>query len=239
MSCDAPASPVSETKTGLSEAGPAIDVRQVSKVFNVYHQPIDRLKQALFRGRRTFYTSFAALNDVTFTVPLHQTVGIIGENGSGKSTLLQIISGLLIPSAGSVAVDGRVSALLELGAGFNPAFTGRENVYMNAAILGLSREEVDERYDQIVRFSGLEEFMERNSAASRPDMAKPTQATARTSSSPQGNCPQTLVRTPALDHASPEISRSSFFGVTRETCAASSQRLIPVSVAEDRFSVSR
>jgi lipopolysaccharide transport system ATP-binding protein len=161
MSCDAPASPVSETKTGLSEAGPAIDVRQVSKVFNVYHQPIDRLKQALFRGRRTFYTSFAALNDVTFTVPLHQTIGIIGENGSGKSTLLQIISGLLMPSAGSVAVDGRVSALLELGAGFNPAFTGRENVYMNAAILGLSREEVDERYDEIVRFSGLEEFMER------------------------------------------------------------------------------
>jgi ABC-type polysaccharide/polyol phosphate transport system ATPase subunit len=161
MSCDTPASPVSETETGLSEVGPAIDVRQVSKVFNVYHQPIDRLKQALFRGRRTFYTSFAALNDVTFTVPLHQTIGIIGENGSGKSTLLQIISGLLMPSAGSVAVDGRVSALLELGAGFNPAFTGRENVYMNAAILGLSREEVDERYDEIVRFSGLEEFMER------------------------------------------------------------------------------
>jgi lipopolysaccharide transport system ATP-binding protein len=161
MSCDAPASTVSGTETGLSEAGPAIDVRQVSKVFNVYHQPIDRLKQALFRGRRTFYTSFAALNDVTFTVPCRQTVGIIGENGSGKSTLLQIISGLLTPSAGSVGVDGRVSALLELGAGFNPVFTGRQNVYMNAAILGLSREEVDEKYDEIVRFSGLEEFMER------------------------------------------------------------------------------
>ncbi|MDA1309948.1 MAG: ATP-binding cassette domain-containing protein, partial [Proteobacteria bacterium] len=101
MSCDAPASPGSETEAGLPEAGqpeagrpgvgptetgPAIDVRQVSKVFNVYHQPIDRLKQALFRGRRTFFTSFAALNDVTFTVPRHQTVGIIGENGSGKST---------------------------------------------------------------------------------------------------------------------------------------------------------
>lgn len=144
-----------------SARSPAIDVRRVSKVFNVYRQPIDRLKQAIFRGRRTFFTPFSALHDVTFSVPHHQTVGIIGENGSGKSTLLQIISGLLTPNAGTVAVDGRVSALLELGAGFNPVFTGRENVYMNAAILGLSREEVDARFEEIVKFSGLADFLDR------------------------------------------------------------------------------
>jgi lipopolysaccharide transport system ATP-binding protein len=140
---------------------PAIDVRGVSKVFNVYAQPIDRLKQAIFRGNRTFFTPFAALNEVSFKVPRRQTVGIIGENGSGKSTLLQIIAGLLTPSAGTVAVDGRVSALLELGAGFNPAFSGRENIYMNAAILGLSREEVGQRFDEIVKFSGLADFLDR------------------------------------------------------------------------------
>jgi lipopolysaccharide transport system ATP-binding protein len=151
---DQPTAPDTETR-------PAIDVRQISKAFNVYRQPIDRLKQAIFRGRRTFFTPFTALHDVSFAVPRRQTVGIIGENGSGKSTLLQIIAGLLTPSAGTVAVDGRISALLELGAGFNPVFTGRENVYMNAAILGLSREEVDERFDEIVKFSGLSDFLDR------------------------------------------------------------------------------
>ena len=129
---------------------PAIDIKNVSKVFNVYRKPIDRLKQAIFRGRRTFFTPFAAVHDVTFRVPRRQTVGIIGENGSGKSTLLQIITGLLPQTTGEVAVDGRVSALLELGAGFNPTFTGRENIVMNAAILGLTEAEVAERFDDIV-----------------------------------------------------------------------------------------
>jgi lipopolysaccharide transport system ATP-binding protein len=152
MSCDHPEDLARET---------AIDVRGVSKVFNIYTQPIDRLKQAIFRGKRTFFKPFAALNNVSFTVPRRQTVGIIGENGSGKSTLLQIIAGLLNASAGTAAVDGRVSALLELGAGFNPVFSGRENIYMNAAILGLGKEEVDERFDEIVKFSGLADFLDR------------------------------------------------------------------------------
>jgi lipopolysaccharide transport system ATP-binding protein len=143
------------------EDAKAIDVRGVSKVFNIYAQPSDRLKQAIFRGKRTFFKPFSALNDVSFSVPRRQTVGIIGENGSGKSTLLQIIAGLLTPSSGTVSVDGRVSALLELGAGFNPEFSGRENIYMNAAILGLSQEEVDERFDEIVKFSGLSDFLDR------------------------------------------------------------------------------
>ena len=160
MSCDREAAPAPGASPA-PETSPAIDVRGVSKVFNIYAQPIDRLKQAIFRGGRTFFTPFAALHDVSFIVPRRQTVGIIGENGSGKSTLLQIISGLLMPSAGAVTVDGRVSALLELGAGFNPAFSGRENIYMNAAILGLGREEVDERFDEIVGFSGLEAFLDR------------------------------------------------------------------------------
>lgn len=157
MSCDRSA----EMKRAGPEADAAIDVRGVSKVFNVYAQPIDRLKQAIFRGKRTFFTPFSAVHDVTFKVPRGRTVGIIGENGSGKSTLLQIIAGLLTPSAGTAIVNGRVSALLELGAGFNPAFSGRQNIYMNAVILGLSHDEIDERFDEIVKFSGLADFLDR------------------------------------------------------------------------------
>tara|TARA_E500000318_G_scaffold97997_1_gene99015 strand:+ start:1506 stop:2852 length:1347 start_codon:yes stop_codon:yes gene_type:complete len=139
----------------------AIDIRGVRKVFNVYHQPLDRLKQAIFRGRRTFFTPFVALDNVTFQVGRGETVGIIGRNGSGKSTLLQIVAGLLTASEGDVAVNGRVSALLELGAGFNPAASGRENIYMNGAILGLSKDEIDGKFDDIVAFSGLSDFLDR------------------------------------------------------------------------------
>lgn len=145
-----------------ADAAPAIDIRHVSKVFNVYRQPLDRLKQALMRGRRTYFTPFRALSDVSFRVERGETVGIVGRNGSGKSTLLQIVAGLLSATEGEVAVNGRVSALLELGAGFNPAATGRENIYMNGAILGLSKDEIDERFDSIVAFSGLAEFLDRS-----------------------------------------------------------------------------
>lgn len=143
------------------EARAAIEVRGVSKVFQVYRRPIDRLKQTLFRGRRTFFTPFVALDGVELAVPRGATVGVVGENGSGKSTLLQIVTGLLAPTEGTVSVDGRVSALLELGAGFNPAFSGRENIYMNAAVLGLDRAEVEAKFDEIVAFSGLEAFLDR------------------------------------------------------------------------------
>ena len=130
-------------------------------MFPIYAQPIDRLKQILLRGRRTFFTPFHALNGVSLTVGRGETIGIVGRNGSGKSTLLQIIAGLLAPTAGTVSVNGRVSALLELGAGFNPAFSGRDNVYLNAAILGLARDEVDERFDRIVAFSGIADYIDR------------------------------------------------------------------------------
>lgn len=136
----------------------AISVHDVCKVYHIYDRPQDRLKQAFLRNRR-LYHEFWALRGVSMDVRRGETVGIIGRNGSGKSTLLQIICGTLQPSAGTVAVRGRVSALLELGSGFNPDFTGRENVYLNASILGLSRSEIDEVYDEIVGFADIGEHI--------------------------------------------------------------------------------
>lgn len=139
---------------------PAISARQLSKVYQLYNQPSDRLKQFLWRGRRQFFQEFKALQDISFEVIPGEVVGIIGRNGAGKSTLLQLICGTLTPSSGQITVNGRIAALLELGAGFNPEFTGRENVWMNAAILGLSDAEIADRYDEIVKFSGIGEFID-------------------------------------------------------------------------------
>jgi lipopolysaccharide transport system ATP-binding protein len=146
----------------------AIRVRDVSKHYLLFRRPEDRLKQSIVprlarlvgRTGRTYYQDFAALKAVTLEVKRGETVGIIGRNGSGKSTLLQIICGTLRPSAGTVEVAGRVAALLELGAGFNPEFTGRENVYMNAAILGMAKSETDARFDAIARFADIGDFIE-------------------------------------------------------------------------------
>ncbi|MDY4294404.1 MULTISPECIES: ABC transporter ATP-binding protein [unclassified Xanthomonas] len=147
----------------------AIRVSDVTKCFQVYMQPQDRLKQALlprlwrFLDRpldKDYYSEFWALKGVNFDVRRGDTVGVIGRNGSGKSTLLQIICGTLQPTSGEVAVRGRVAALLELGAGFNPEFTGRENVYMSASILGLSREQVDQKYEDIVAFADIGDFLD-------------------------------------------------------------------------------
>jgi len=146
----------------------AIRVSGVTKCFQVYAQPQDRLKQAVLprlsrllgRPGGTYYREFWALKGVDFEVRRGDTVGIVGRNGSGKSTLLQIICGTLQPTQGEVTVRGRVAALLELGAGFNPEFTGRENVYMSASILGLSREEIDRKYDDIVAFADIGDFLE-------------------------------------------------------------------------------
>lgn len=138
----------------------AICVNAVSKCYHIYDRPQDRLKQALLRGRRRYFREFWALQEVSFDIAKGETVGIIGRNGSGKSTLLQMICGTLTPTSGLVRVNGRVAALLELGAGFNPEFTGRENVLMNAIILGMSRLEVEERFEEIVRFSELGDFIE-------------------------------------------------------------------------------
>jgi lipopolysaccharide transport system ATP-binding protein len=136
----------------------AIKVENLSKCYQIYDQPHDRLKQFLMSGRQ-YYREFWALNDVSFEIKKGETVGIIGRNGSGKSTLLQMICGTLNPTSGSVQTNGRIAALLELGSGFNPEFTGRENIYMNAAVLGLSTEETDARYDKIIEFADIGSFI--------------------------------------------------------------------------------
>ena len=143
-----------------AEPGPAIVVEGLSKCYHIYDKPRDRLAQALFQGRRTFYREFWALRDVSFEVPQGAALGIVGRNGSGKSTLLQLICGTLAPTGGSVHVRGRVAALLELGSGFNPELSGRENVFLNAAILGLSDAEIRSRFDAIVAFSEIGEFLD-------------------------------------------------------------------------------
>ncbi|MDZ4313727.1 MAG: ABC transporter ATP-binding protein [Azonexus sp.] len=132
----------------------------LSKTYVLYDRPVDRLLQALWRGRRQYGRRFAALAEVSFELPRGAVLGIVGKNGAGKSTLLQMICGTLTPSSGSIEVQGRVAALLELGAGFNPEFTGRENVFMNAAILGLPEYEIRQRFDEIAAFSGIGAFIE-------------------------------------------------------------------------------
>lgn len=139
----------------------AIGVRNVSKVYRVYERPEHRLIQMATLGRRRPFTEFAALHDVSIDIRRGETIGIVGRNGCGKSTLLQIICGTLQPSGGHVEVRGRIAALLELGAGFNGEFTGRENVYMNGSILGFSREQMDERFEDIARFASIGDFIER------------------------------------------------------------------------------
>ncbi|CAI8959561.1 lipopolysaccharide transport system ATP-binding protein [Pseudomonas sp. IT-232MI5] len=137
----------------------AIKLQDVSKCYHIYDKPRDRLAQMFAGQRKQYYHEFWALRNVTFDIKRGETVGIVGRNGSGKSTLLQVICGTLNQSAGQVQTVGRIGALLELGSGFNPEFTGHENVYMNAAILGLSRAEVDERYDDITAFADIGEFI--------------------------------------------------------------------------------
>lgn len=146
----------------------AIRVTNLSKRYEIYDTPHDRLKQfviprirrMLGKPQKQYFRDYWALKDVSFELKKGETVGIIGRNGSGKSTLLQLICGTLTPTAGSVETRGRIAALLELGSGFNPEFTGRENIYMNAAVLGLSREEIDTRFDDIVAFAGIGRFIE-------------------------------------------------------------------------------
>lgn len=146
----------------------AIKVEALSKCYHIYDTPRDRLKQfVLPRAQRItglppkrYYREFWALKDVSFEVRKGETVGIIGRNGSGKSTLLQMICGTLHPTSGSITTQGRIAALLELGSGFNPEFTGRENVYMNASVLGLNKDEVDTRFDDIAAFADIGEFIE-------------------------------------------------------------------------------
>lgn len=144
----------------MSSDDVSIRVSQVGKSYQLYRRPEHRFLQSLFRGKRQFYQEFRALDGITFDVLRGETLGVIGRNGSGKSTLLEIIAGTLTPTSGSVRVNGRVSAILELGAGFNPEFTGRENVVLSTAIRGMTRAESDARMDDIVRFSDIGEYID-------------------------------------------------------------------------------
>lgn len=138
----------------------AIRVSSLRKCFQIYGRPSDRLLQMLTRGLKKYYREFWALKGVSFEVKKGETVGIVGRNGSGKSTLLQLICGTLNPSGGEVQINGRIAALLELGSGFNPEFTGRENVYLNAAVLGLKKTEIDARYAEIEAFAEIGQFID-------------------------------------------------------------------------------
>jgi len=146
----------------------AIRVSNLSKCYQIYSQPRDRLKQFVLphlqgmvgQPPKQYFREFWALRDISFEVKKGETVGIIGRNGSGKSTLLQMICGTLNPTSGSIQTNGRIAALLELGSGFNPEFTGRENVYMNGAVLGLSKDEIDARFEDIAAFADIGDFIE-------------------------------------------------------------------------------
>ena len=146
----------------------AIRVQSLSKCYGIYANPRDRLKQFILprlqrligQAPKQYFREFWALKDVSFEIKKGETVGIIGRNGSGKSTLLQMICGTLSPTSGSIQTNGRIAALLELGSGFNPEFTGSENVYMNASVLGLSNDEIDTRFDDIVAFADIGDFIE-------------------------------------------------------------------------------
>lgn len=137
----------------------AMRVEGVAKQYRIYDRPSDRLKESLTRGRWKWHREFWALKGISFEIEKGTTTGIVGPNGSGKSTLLQIVAGTLDPTHGNVWIDGRVSALLELGAGFNPEFTGIENIAMNAALMGFSRNEITQRLPEIERFAEIGEFI--------------------------------------------------------------------------------
>lgn len=138
----------------------SISVKELTKSYQLFNKPSDRVKEAFHPLRKQYHTTFDALKNVSFQVLTGEAFGIIGRNGSGKSTLLQVICGILTPTAGTITVNGSVAALLELGAGFNPEFTGRENVFMNGAILGFNRQEMEARFDDIAAFADIGEFLD-------------------------------------------------------------------------------
>ncbi len=138
----------------------AIEIQDVSKRFRLYHEKYSTLKERVIHAGQVPYEEFLALRNVSALIPAGSTVGILGRNGSGKSTLLKCIAGILQPSSGQVVVRGQVAAMLELGAGFQPELSGRDNVYLNGSLLGFSRKEIDRRFDEIVAFAELEDFID-------------------------------------------------------------------------------
>jgi len=137
----------------------AIKVSHLTKIYKLYDKPIDRLKESLHPLKKQYHKEFYALNDVSFEIKKGETVGIIGKNGAGKSTLLKIITGVLTPTSGSVHVNGRIASLLELGAGFNPEYTGIENIYFQGSLMGYSREEMKCKVDGIISFADIGDFV--------------------------------------------------------------------------------
>jgi lipopolysaccharide transport system ATP-binding protein len=138
----------------------AVNVDHVSKKFRLYHERNQSIKSAIMRGRRSVHEDFWALKDVTFNVPTGSTFGLIGSNGSGKSTLLKCLAKIYYPEMGTISYKGRIAALLEVGSGFHPELSGRENVFLNGSILGMSKKEITRKFDEIVDFSGVEQFID-------------------------------------------------------------------------------
>ncbi|MCY9664842.1 ABC transporter ATP-binding protein [Paenibacillus alginolyticus] len=137
----------------------AISLDHISKIYKLYNKPTDRLKEAINLFGRKYHNVFYAINELSMEINKNESVGIIGKNGSGKSTLLKMITGLLTPTSGSIIVNGKVSALLELGAGFNPEYTGLENIYLNGAIMGFTKEQIDEKLETILSFADIGDFI--------------------------------------------------------------------------------
>jgi len=144
----------------LKNADNSIIFDSVSKSFRIYHDISPTLKETIIHRKRSTYENFLALENISFKIKKGETFGIIGPNGSGKTTILKLISGIIQPTEGNITVNGSLSALLELGAGFHPDLTGRENIFLNASLLGISRKKIEERFDDIVGFSGLERFID-------------------------------------------------------------------------------
>jgi ABC-2 type transport system ATP-binding protein len=138
----------------------AVEVRNLSKNFRLYHERNQSLKSALMRGRISKYEDFSALNDITLDIPQGSTFALIGSNGSGKSTLLKCLAKIYWPTTGTISYNGRMAALLEVGSGFHHELSGRDNIYLNGSILGMSKKEIDAKYDEIVEFSGVERFID-------------------------------------------------------------------------------
>lgn len=137
----------------------AIEVRNIKKVYKLYDKPSLRMKEAFSISKKKYHKEFSALKDISFNVKKGEMLGIIGKNGAGKSTLLKIITGVLTPTSGTVEINGKISALLELGAGFNPEYTGVENIYLNGSMMGFSKEEIDQKLDSIVEFADIGDFI--------------------------------------------------------------------------------
>lgn len=137
----------------------AIEVKNIKKVYKLYDKPSLRMKEAFSVTKKKYHKEFSALKDISFNVRKGEMLGIIGKNGAGKSTLLKIITGVLTPTSGTIEVNGKISALLELGAGFNPEYTGVENIYLNGSMMGFTKEEIDQKVDAIIEFADIGEFI--------------------------------------------------------------------------------